>query len=283
MSIKAKYLQLFRMNYLQLTITVTDTLKKEILIAQLAELGFEGFEDQDEALIAFIPENDMDQPAVDALLTEKGLPFSARIIEQQNWNAAWESSFEPVVVGEFCAIRAHFHEPVAGVKHDIIITPKMSFGTGHHATTAMMVEHLSTLDLKDKTLVDYGTGTGILAILAEMEGAKDILAIDNDIWSIDNAAENIQRNNCSSITLQQGDTIPAGKTFDIVLANINKHILLEHRDAIVDAAQPGGFIVLSGLLKEDRNDILAAFEAENTRMAVATEKDQWLSILLTKK
>ena len=128
--------------------------------------------------------------------------FSETTIEETNWNQVWESSFEPVVVDDFVAVRADFHEPIKGIKHEIVITPKMSFGTGHHATTYMMLEQMGKLDFKDKRVLDFGTGTGVLAILAEKMGAKKIIAIDNDEWSIENANENIKRNNCVAVELK---------------------------------------------------------------------------------
>jgi len=268
-------------NYYQITIPVSDGQEREILVAQLAELGFEGFEDREDALVAFVPEDLWNEKVVTELLTERGHGYTSTIVAQQNWNAQWESSFEPVVVGTFCAIRAHFHEPVAGVKHDIVITPKMSFGTGHHATTAMMVEHIGKLPMIGKSVVDYGTGTGILAILAEKEGADSVLAIDNDPWSIDNAAENIARNSCTNITLVEGETIPPGRTFDVVLANITKHILLGQKEAIIGAAKPGGTIVLSGLLNEDLDDITEAFTTERSRLVAHTSQAQWISVLFS--
>jgi ribosomal protein L11 methyltransferase len=226
------------------------------------------------------------------------------------------------VVEDFVAVRADFHEVVKNVSHEIIITPKMSFGTGHHATTWLMMKALRDLSLQGASLqgrafqeamipgnslqagsngnpslqgaslqgrplggrevLDFGTGTGILAILAEKMGAGKILAIDNDTWSIDNATENIARNNCRNIELALADSIPPGRQFDIVLANINKHILLEHARSIADSVKAGGILIISGILSEDRDDMISAFELYLVRPITAEERNNWLMIAFSK-
>ncbi|MCM5526869.1 50S ribosomal protein L11 methyltransferase [Parasegetibacter sp. NRK P23] len=269
------------MNYIKYTIRTAEETLQQILIAELSELKFEGFEEHPSELIAFIPEADLAAEAVKSLLEEKNTPFTTETIEPTNWNAVWESNFDPVVVGDYCGIRAHFHAPLQHVKHELLITPKMSFGTGHHATTSMMIAHMENLPLNGASVVDYGTGTGILAILAEKEGAARILAIDNDSWSIENAAENLERNACSRTELIQSDNIPASETFSIVLANINKHIILGNLAAIQAAAND--YVLLSGLLQEDRTDMLAVFPETRFNLQAEKSKDKWISLLFSVK
>jgi ribosomal protein L11 methyltransferase len=176
------------------------------------------------------------------------------------------------------AVRATFHPTVAGVDTEIIITPKMSFGTGHHATTWMMMDMMFGLNCKGKTVLDFGTGTGILAILAEKLGASRVHAIDNDPWCIENARENIALNECQSITLSQAEVLPSDKRYDIVLANINKNFLLENREKLVNLVQKGGSLLLSGILAEDRVDI------ENSYLPIAgqpitfRERNNWIGL-----
>src|SRR5689334_11761207 len=177
--------------YLRLHFTGINAEQSEILIAELSDAGYEGFEEGLNELKAYIPNENWNEAELIEVAERVGASWSKELIEETNWNQVWESNFQPVTVDEFVSIRAHFHEPVKGVKHEIIITPKMSFGTGHHATTSMMVRMMSQIDFHQKKVLDFGTGTGILAILAEKLGASEVVAIDNDDWSIENARENI--------------------------------------------------------------------------------------------
>src|SRR3954471_8025302 len=195
-------------DYIEVVFEDIDTKQADILIALLDNLGFEGFEEGERQLRAYISINDFDEQDFVKIIKPYGLNYNVQIIKSQNWNAVWEGNFEPVVVHDFVGIRAHFHPSLADrVNYEIIITPKMSFGTGHHATTYMMVEQMQHLDFHQKQILDFGTGTGVLAILSEKLGAAHVLAIDIDEWSIENAKENIERNNCSTITLQQSNGI----------------------------------------------------------------------------
>jgi ribosomal protein L11 methyltransferase len=157
---------------------------QEVLIALLTEIGYEGFEQEEALLKAFINKDAFDRAALEALLGEYGVEYEEQEIGERNWNAEWEANFQPVVVDGFCAVRAHFHPPMPEVEHELVITPKMSFGTGHHATTYMMLQAMRGIDLRGKRVLDFGTGTGVLAILAERLGAAEVVAIDNDDWSI---------------------------------------------------------------------------------------------------
>jgi ribosomal protein L11 methyltransferase len=191
----------------------------------------------------------------------------------------WESNFEPVVVEDFCKVRADFHPASGSAKHDIIITPKMSFGTGHHATTYMMIQQMRDLDFKGKAVADFGTGTGILAILAEKLGSSKVVAIDYDEWSIQNAEENILKNGCTAISLQQADTFSPPENFDIILANINRNVILDNLDGLVFGLNAKAFLLISGILKEDEKDIVAACINRNLSYIKTVNRNQWISIL----
>ena len=225
----------------------------------MSEVGFDGFEDKEDVFSAFIDSVDFDPSEFESLVSVVGANHTFSYIKEENWNAKWESSFEPVVLPGKVAVRASFHDPVPGVEHEIIITPKMSFGTGHHATTWLMMEEMLTHDFKGKSVFDFGTGTGILAILAEKLGAQTIEAVDNDAWSLNNAAENIANNQTQKVHLYGADTIPEGQKFDILIANINKTVILENKVKFLNALNPGGLLLLSGLMIEDREDIEKAF------------------------
>jgi ribosomal protein L11 methyltransferase len=183
-----------------------------------------------------------------------------------------------VVVDEFCAIRADFHEPIQNVAHEIVITPKMSFGTGHHATTYMMIQQMKDMDFAGKTVFDFGTGTGILAILAEKLGAANIMAIDVDEWSIENARENIERNGCSKISVELSSIIPQ-QPFDIILANINRNVILQYLQELKQSLHNNSLLLLSGLLNTDEKDIVQVCEKQQLQLIRQTEKNNWISLL----
>jgi ribosomal protein L11 methyltransferase len=267
------------MTYTEVKFTANSAEQNEILIAQLAQIGFEGFEEEDNILKAFIKQNEFSAAAVDEIANSNQLTYTTTAIAQQNWNAQWESSFEPVVVNDFAAIRAGFHEPVKNVRHEIIITPKMSFGTGHHATTYLVMEQMSRLDFTGKAVMDFGTGTGVLAILAEKMGATEIVAIDNDDWSIDNAKENISNNKCTHIVIQQGESIGAGRKYDIILANINLNVILQNMPLIAAACEAGTQILLSGFLYTDEAAIIASLKANKLIFSAVTRQKDWICIL----
>ena len=266
------------MNHLQITIPTTDADIQEILIALLSTLGYEGFEQQDAVLQAFVPEEQFDAGALDEVLRPKGLSYSTVRLEERNWNEEWEKNFQPVQVEEFCAIRAHFHAPIPGVLHELVITPKMSFGTGHHATTYMMLQAMKDLDFRGRRVLDFGTGTGVLAILAERLGAGEVLAIDNDDWSIDNALENVATNHCTRIMVRKSDSIPAGELFNIILANINKHVIVSQLVVIGQQLAPGGVILLSGLLVDDIKDIESEALRNNLSISLRMTKGSWICL-----
>lgn len=268
------------MNHIQLTITANGE-NQEMLISILNDLGAIGFEQKEEALLAYFDEAAF--PSYDVNESLKDFHFEMSVLKEQNWNAIWEQAFEPVIVGDFCAIRAHFHEPIPGVKHEIVITPKMSFGTGHHATTYLMMEQMQALDFNGKTVFDFGTGTGILAILAEKLGAQKVKAIDNDEWSIENAAENVTRNNCTKIDVQLSAVLPKDESFDIVLANINRNVILQYAPYFKSLVNKNGLLLLSGLLVEDKEAIVEACQQQGFQLKNSKERTNWISLLFTNR
>lgn len=257
-------------------------LQKEIMVAQLSDMGFEGFEEAGDTLHAFIPENDLNEASLQEILAAD-LETSRKLVPPTNWNAEWEKDFEPVIVHDFASIRAHFHAAVPDVGYEVIITPKMSFGTGHHATTFMMIEYMREIDFNNKTVLDFGTGTGVLAILAEKLGAREIVAIDNDDWSIDNSKENIEVNDCKKIVLLKADTLELGRKFDVILANINKNVLLTNMTAIRQHLNDSGVVIMSGLLSGDRKDIETAVVKEMLKVDEQKDRQNWIALQISEK
>jgi ribosomal protein L11 methyltransferase len=255
--------------------------QKDVLTGLLSEVGFNGFEDKEDVFSAFIDSADFDPSEFESLVSVVGANHSFSYIKEENWNAKWESSFEPVILPGRVAVRASFHHPVPDVEYEIIITPKMSFGTGHHATTWLMMEEMLTHDFNGKSVFDFGTGTGILAILAEKLGAKTIDAVDNDSWSLNNATENLENNLSKKVRLYGAETLPEGEKFDIVIANINKLVILENKVKLVEALNIGGKLLLSGLMTEDRDDIEKAFYPLIGNPLIFREKNNWISLTFT--
>lgn len=267
------------MNYLQFEFEIKNNEQSEKLIALLSDADFEGFE-EGEALNAFILADKFNEPVFYEILNKfPTVTFSKSIIENINWNQQWENSFSAIIIDDFVAIRAKFHEPIHSVMHEIVITPKMSFGTGHHATTYLMLNAIRNYDFKSKKVLDFGTGTCVLAILAEKSGAKSIVAIDNDEWSITNAEENILENNCLNISLIQTDTVPQNEVFDIVMANINLNVILSALSSIVSVSVPGAFIFLSGFLNTDEGEIMGALNNIGLQYISTTRRDEWILII----
>ena len=269
-------------NYIQITFSNLKADEPEILIAVLSDLNYSGFEETENGLLAYIKETDFDSERLKWIAEHYQMHYSTALVEAQNWNALWESNFEPVVVNDFVAVRANFHPPFKDVRHEIIITPKMSFGTGHHATTWMMMNEMSALDFKNKTVFDFGTGTGILAILAEKLGASNIVAIDYDEWCIANSLENIEKNNCACIELLKADSAAMNRKFDIILANINKNVILDNAALLVQQLNPDGILLLSGLLNEDEAEILSNVYLSSLQHSSTNRKAQWIEMSFKK-
>lgn len=265
------------MNYIQFVAKVSPlVMGREILIAELAEIGFESFVDTEDGFEAYIQETDFDESNIKeiSLLSndEFKIEYTINKIAQQNWNEEWEKSFDPIFVDEKCMIRAPFHEKPSDNVIDIIIEPKMSFGTGHHETTHLIVSRLLNLELTDKTVLDMGSGTGILAILAKKRNCGKVLAIDNDEWAYTNAVENCERNNVDiEVVLGDANQIKSNK-FDVIIANINRNILLRDMHFYAAALNDKGLLLLSGffsidkeVLTEEANKLALTSTFENTK------------------
>lgn len=267
-------------NTIQIAIITHKQSIREELIAQLAGIQYDAFEEKETELLAYVEEEAFEAEALETILSAYNLSYSKSLIENQNWNALWESNFPPVVVDDFCAIRAEFHEPFPNIKNDIVITPKMSFGTGHHATTYMMIEKMSQIDFKDKQVADFGTGTGVLSILANKLCSSCVWAVDNDDWSIENSKENIERNDCIKVKIEKAEGFQPKQKFDIILANINKNIILQNAANFLSGLQSEGKLLLSGLLREDENDVVSTFVQKGLQHISTSEKNNWICILL---
>ncbi len=256
---------------------------QEILVAELAESGYDGFEESAEGLKAYINAVDFDEILLNQLLRKYNLTFLKSIINKQNWNQVWESNFEPVRVDDFVGVRADFHPPYTDVRHDIVITPKMSFGTGHHATTWMVMKLMGELDFSNRSVFDFGTGTGILAILAEKLGARKVFAVDNDPWCIENASENILINKCNNIDIHLNEKLHLTNKYDIILANINRNIILDNLSELVNALHTGAQILFSGLLESDEKEIGAACEKAGLDHHKTLTGNGWIALWFVRK
>lgn len=265
-------------NYWEITISVTEGEIREILIAQLAEIGYEAFEESEIDLKAFIPENIFLEEALVRFLTILNLTYSKSIIKKQNWNLIWEANFEPVQVDDFVGIRAGFHSPFTNVLHEIVITPKMSFGTGHHATTYLVMQLMRNINFRGESVFDYGTGTGILAILAEKLGAIIVLAVDNDPWCIENASENVSINGCEHIIVNKMDELHLNQKFNTILANINRNILIDNIQNIHKALEINGNLLLSGLLLENESEMVTVCVALGLVHKQTVERNGWIAL-----
>lgn len=270
------------MNYIEYDFTVSPTeMGAEILMAELAEVGFDSFEDTPTGIKAYIPKDSWNEHILQDiyLLSNPEFTISYQIteIEQVNWNEEWEKNFSPIVVENLCTVRANFH-PVPNTRYDIVITPKMSFGTGHHETTYMMLQQLLPLSLEGAKVLDMGCGTGILAIMAALRGARDITAIDIDPWCVENATENVQQNNCSFITIKEGDvSLIAGEQYNLILANINRNILLSDIPAYTQALLPQGLLLVSGFYEEDLPAIKEKCQKVGLTYLSHIERNRWVS------
>lgn len=259
----------------------------EILIAELGYAGFESFVETENGVSAYIQKDEWNAAILEDIQIleseEFEISYTFEEIEQVNWNEEWEKNFSPIIVEDLCSVRAPFHEK-PDTKYDIVIEPKMSFGTGHHETTHMMIHHILNNDFEGKSVLDMGCGTGVLAILAEMKGAKPIDAIDYDNWCYVNSLENIERNNCQHITAIEGDaSVLDGRKYDVIIANINRNILLNDLGTYVSCLAVGGDIYLSGFYTEDIPAIEACCEDLGLKRTDALEKNNWVALKFKKQ
>ncbi len=277
------------MNYIELKIDrPTDPEEEDILIAELAAIGFESFLEEDDVLLAYIPEEYFFREKlgeVELLKTpveNSGLRIS--LIEDQNWNAVWESNYHPVKIAGRCFIRAPFHDPDPDVDFDIVLKPKMAFGTAHHETTALMIGMLLDADVEGKSVLDMGCGTAVLAILAAKKGASHVTAIDNDEWAYKNAIENADINAVSDIKILLGDATLSGKdNYDLIMANINKNILLADMKAYSDALHDKAHIYFSGFYEEDLEDVKKEANKKGLIFVSHDAKNKWVVAIFKKQ
>lgn len=259
----------------------------EILTAYLGEIGFEGFYEKDVLLYAFVPKEKYSKEKFEEVLNiiklESEISFVCKELPHQNWNALWESNFEPVFIENKLAIIAPFHATENEFERIITIEPKMSFGTGHHQTTYMMCEAILNTSLEEKAVLDIGSGTGVLAILCEMQGATTVLALDIEPWSVENCTKNAIVNNCSRIESVLGDISEVkGLNFDCIYANINKNILLKHMPDYANGLNPNGLLYLSGFFSSDAKEITDTAEGLGLKFISKRERDGWSMIVLKK-
>ncbi|WP_128547470.1 50S ribosomal protein L11 methyltransferase [Larkinella soli] len=260
----------------------------DILTAELAESGFESFVETDEGLNAYIAETDFNpsafQSIIDKYAGQTAIVYQVGTLEKRNWNEEWERNYPPIDVRDAIRVRASFHAPEPSFRYDIVINPKMSFGTGHHETTSMMLEHQLSVDAAGRSVLDVGSGTGILAILAALQGAERVVAFDIEEWAVENARENAVLNGCPQIEVFQGmiDQVGADERFDIVLANINRNVLLQDIPAYVQRLKPGGTLLVSGFYEYDAPDIEQKAKTEGLTKTARLTRNNWASIRFMK-
>jgi ribosomal protein L11 methyltransferase len=262
----------------ELIISCSEQAIRELLVAELFNEGATGVEEKEEEIVAYFDASASLEEARQ-LISGHGLHYRENRLEARNWNHSWESNFQPVIVEDLVAIRADFHTPVPSVRQELIITPKMSFGTGHHATTYLMILAMMELDMKGCSVLDFGTGTGVLAILAEKQEATGIMAIDNDEWSISNAEENLSKNDCRRVVLKKADDLLGLKDpYDLILANINRHVILDNLASLKRLLKKQGILLVSGLLKQDLGVIREAFTHQQIQIVNVWERGDWICI-----
>lgn len=280
------------MNYTEVKFTFQpfDSIYHDLLSASLAEIGFDTFHTEGEMLLAYIPNGSISNKEIENVISEFFIPdikitFETTEIEDRNWNEEWEKThYEPIIIGDLCAIHAPHHKNIPLVQHDIIINPRMAFGSGTHETTSMLTEILLNKDdLKDKNTLDMGCGTGILAIAMSLSGAKNVYAIDIDEKSVDNTIENISLNGITNIETMQGDAYSIskiGKQFNLIAANIHKNIIINDMCHYTNALAPKGELLVSGFYTEDANDILSIAEEYGLSLKRTYSKNNWCVLQL---
>lgn len=270
------------MDYIQVSFQVEPSDPgNDILIAELSFLNFESFDDTDEGLKAYIPSKQFDENALKELenrLSENlKISSSFELIKARNWNAEWERSYAPVIIKDTVYIYAPFHQEKLEAKYQILIMPKMSFGTAHHETTSLVIEMMLDLEFQNKTVLDMGCGTGVLAILAEKMGASKLAAIDNDENAFENSKENVKDNNCSNISVQLGGAEQLSDSYDFIIANINKNILMADMEKYGNHLNHKGSIIFSGFYSNDLKDIEAQANLFGLSLDRVLEKNRWIA------
>ena len=270
--------------YIAVEISCDDELK-EILMAELGEGPYDSFLETEQGLDAYVEKDQFDEPQLQAVLARyqlSGEDYQIQLVEEKNWNVEWEKHFEPIVVDDQCLVRATFHRISQTYPYEIVIDPKMAFGTGHHATTYLMLQWQLTLEQQGKNVVDAGCGTGVLAIMAKKRGASSITAFDNNEWAVDNSEENFALNQCSDIRLFLGtiQDVALSPPYDLMLANINRNVLLEEMDLYAERLAPQGNLLLSGFLAADQALIEERAQQAGLRPVGAKQHRGWVALLL---
>lgn len=270
------------MNYYKVSITSAPE-KRDLIIALLSQSDFNGFEEGDFGFKAYIDESVYNPEHIQELSDQLDFSFKAKLIPARNWNAIWESNFQPLQIGDFCGIRADFHPPFKNVIHQITINPKMAFGTGHHETTMMMMEVMQNRNFQNKKVLDYGCGTGILAILAAKMGAQPIVAIDYDINSYENTLENCTKNNIEQVQTYHGElSLLEQDDFDFILANINRNVILNSLPSLFLKTKQNGQVLISGILHTDQALVTETIEKVGFSIMEVVDKGEWICMLLGK-
>jgi len=251
----------------------------ELIIARMADIGFDGFLEEEELVIAYAEKGDQEEASLQARLSD--ISIKARKIteiDDRNWNAEWESDYEAVVIDDSIVVRAPFHEPVEDMEWDIIIEPKMSFGTAHHETTSLMLSLIKQMDLAGMSVMDMGCGTAVLAILAQKMGSVSVTAVDNDEWAYNNSIENTRLNDCNGIEVLLGDAnILENRSYNIIIANINRNILLQDIPAYARALESGGKLLLSGFYTQDLVQIKKECALAGLSFVESKTKNNWMA------
>ncbi len=276
------------MDYIELKIKIHPIeIVRDVLIAQLGENGFESFVENENGVDAYIQKYLFKEDLITQLAIYKNpknsITYTVNIIEDENWNEIWEHNFEAIKVANRCMVRAPFHKKELGILYDIVIEPKMSFGTGHHETTHLMIERLLHLNVENLNILDMGCGTGVLAILCKMKKANNVMAIDIDQWAYNNTLENIERNNFRNIDVKFGGAeLIKNNIFDIIIANINRNILLADMKKYVNALKLNGLLLLSGFFSSDKEILLAEAKKNNLNLSFSNTKNDWMLLELKK-
>jgi len=273
------------MNYIELSVNIPEekSALSDIIIAFLAEQGFESFSEEKNLLLAYITEDVYDEESARMLLKDYDLSFNTKIIPQQNWNEEWEKNFDPTIIDNLLTIKAPFHHEDFHTIHTIIIEPKMSFGTGHHATTHMMCKLIAEYEYAEAKVLDYGCGTGILAIYASILGASDVIAVDIDEWAYENTIENAEKNQVFNITAIKGDikSVPESK-YDFIFANINLNILKKDIPVLSNYMNKGAVLFLSGFLINELPQIEKVGLDNGLLFVKNIERDNWTACIVNK-
>ena len=276
------------MEYIEVAFEITPHTSEnvEIITAWISDLPFDSFSDTEKGLNAYAPSNDFSEENLKLKLEDFSIfkvKYSTQTIEDQNWNKVWEENyFEPIIIGDKCLVRGSFHENTPKVEWEIVIDPKMSFGSGHHSTTKMMLEHLLEIDVSNKSVLDMGCGTGILAILSAMRRAKKIVAIDIDEWAYNNTIENADNNKQAHIEVKQGGAEIIGEEkFDVILANINTNILLRDMPVYKKSLTLDGMLIMSGFYSVDKTKIIEKSLDLGMKVIQEKEENDWCAIIFS--